>query len=88
MQWRGALLPGLKGLAHMDKILDFLETCDRYHGVWPHWLNGSTGKTVPFSSKDDGGDLVESSFLIQGLIAFRQYLDPGVPAEGAAYKPD
>ena len=71
-----------EGLAHMDKILDFLETCDRYHGVWPHWLNGSTGKTVPFSSKDDGGDLVESSFLIQGLIAFRQYLDPGVPAEG------
>lgn len=69
------------GLAHMNKILGFLETCDRYHGVWPHWLNGSTGKTVPFSQSDDGGDLVETSFLIQGLIAFRQYLDPGVPAE-------
>ncbi|MBE0673153.1 MAG: Ig-like domain-containing protein, partial [Bacteroidales bacterium] len=70
-----------EGLVHMGKILGFLETCDRYHGVWPHWLNGSTGKTVPFSEKDDGGDLVETSFLIQGLIAFRQYLDPGVPAE-------
>ncbi|MBE0675423.1 MAG: Ig-like domain-containing protein, partial [Bacteroidales bacterium] len=70
-----------EGLAHMAKILGFLETCDRYHGVWPHWLNGATGKTVPFSEKDNGGDLVETSFLIQGLIAFRQYLDPGVPAE-------
>ncbi|MFZ2286374.1 MAG: glucoamylase family protein [Bacteroidales bacterium] len=70
-----------QGLAHIGKILTFLETCDRYHGVWPHWLNGATGRTVPFSDKDDGGDLVETSFLIQGLIAFRQYLDPGVPSE-------
>ncbi len=70
-----------EGLAHMDKMLDFLETCDRYHGVWPHWLNGSTGRIVPFSEKDNGGDLVESSFLIQGLITFRQYLDPGIAAE-------
>jgi hypothetical protein len=69
------------GLAHLDRILDFLETCDRYHGAWPHWLNGSTGRTVPFSEKDDGGDLVETSFLIQGLITFRQYLDPDVPSE-------
>lgn len=70
-----------QGLTHMDKILDFLETCDRYHGVWPHWLNGVTGKTVPFSEKDDGGDLVETSFLIQGLLTFRQYLNSGVPGE-------
>ncbi|MCU0459808.1 MAG: Ig-like domain-containing protein [Bacteroidales bacterium] len=70
-----------EGLAHMDKILDFLETCDRYHGVWPHWLNGSTGRIIPFSEKDNGGDLVETSFLLQGLITFRQYLDTGVPGE-------
>jgi len=70
-----------EGLAHIDRILDFLETCDRFHGVWPHWLNGSTGRIVPFSEKDNGGDLVETSFLIQGLITFRQYLVAGVPAE-------
>jgi len=70
-----------QGIAQMIKILHFLETCDRYHGVWPHWLNGATGKTVPFSSKDDGGDLVETSFLIQGLLCFRQYLDSGIPDE-------
>ena len=70
-----------QGIAQMIKILHFLETCDRYHGVWPHWLNGATGKTVPFSSKDDGGDLVETSFLIQGLLCFRQYLNSGTPDE-------
>lgn len=70
-----------QGIARMELILGFLETCDRFHGVWPHWLNGATGKTVPFSSEDDGGDLVETSFLIQGLLTFRQYLDSAVPGE-------
>jgi hypothetical protein len=70
-----------QGLAQMDKMLGFLETCNRYHGAWPHWLNGVTGKTVPFSPKDDGGDLVETSFLIQGLLSFRQYLNSVVPGE-------
>jgi hypothetical protein len=70
-----------QGLTHMDKILDFLETADRFHGVWSHWINGSTGKVIPFSTKDNGGDLVETSFLVQGLLTFRQYLNPTEPAE-------
>jgi hypothetical protein len=69
------------GLVRLDKILTFLETCDRYHGAWPHWLNGSTGKAIPFSPHDDGGDLVETSYMVQGLLTMRQYLDSGVPAE-------
>jgi hypothetical protein len=67
-------------IARIDKILNFLETCDRYHGVWPHWLNGSTGEVIPFSPKDNGADLVETAFLVQGLITVREYLrdtDPG-----------
>jgi len=71
----------IQGLALMEKVLGFLETCDRFHGVWPHWLNGANGKTVPFSLQDDGGDLVETSFLIQGLLSLRQYLDPAIPGE-------
>lgn len=62
------------GLSRLEKIMHFLETCDRFHGAWPHWLNGVTGKTVPFSTLDDGGDLVETSFMIQGLLAMREYL--------------
>lgn len=65
-----------QGIERLDKILDFLETADRFHGVWSHWINGSTGKVIPFSTKDDGGDLVETSFLVQGLLTFRQYLNP------------
>jgi hypothetical protein len=70
-----------EGLNRLDKILDFLETCDRFHGAWPHWLYGSTGKVHPFSTNDDGADLVETSFMIQGLYTIRQYLDPGILEE-------
>lgn len=72
-----------QGLQHMDKILDFLETADRFHGAWSHWINGNTGDVIPFSSNDNGGDLVETAFLVEGLITFRQYLNAGVPAEAA-----
>lgn len=70
-----------EGLDRMDKILGFLETADRFHGAWSHWLNGNTGSVVPFSANDNGGDLVETSFLIQGLLTFRQYLREGDAAE-------
>lgn len=54
-------------------ILTFLESCDRHHGAWSHWYNASTGETLPFSEYDDGGDLVETSFVAQALIALRNY---------------
>jgi len=69
------------GLNRLDQILHFLETCDRFHGAWPHWLNGVTGKTVPFSTLDNGGDIVETSFMIQGLLAMREYLHGTDPRE-------
>jgi hypothetical protein len=55
------------------KILNFLETCDRFHGAWSHWYNADTKKTQPFSTKDDGGDLVETSYVAMALIALRNY---------------
>jgi hypothetical protein len=53
----------------------FLAKASAYHGVFPHFLNGETGRTIPFSRKDDGGDIVETSFLMMGLLAARQYFD-------------
>ena len=70
-----------EGLARLDKILTFLETADRFHGAWPHWWNGETGKVKPFSKFDDGGDLVETSFMLQGLLCVRQYLANGTAQE-------
>ncbi|NLO50598.1 MAG: T9SS type A sorting domain-containing protein [Bacteroidales bacterium] len=64
-----------QGIARMKKILTFLENADRFHGVWPHWLDGNTGKVIPFSELDNGGDLVETAFLVQGLLAARQYFN-------------
>ena len=66
-----------------EKILTFLEASDRFHGVWPHWWQGETGKVKPFSKKDDGGDLVESSFMVQGLLCVRQYFKDGNEREKA-----
>ena len=70
-----------EGLTRLNKILNFLETCDRFHGAWPHWLDGTTGKIVPFTPNDNGADLVETSYMIEGLITMRQYLDAAAPAE-------
>ncbi|WP_167606147.1 glucoamylase family protein [Maribellus sediminis] len=70
-----------QGIDRLKTIVDFLAQADRFHGVWPHWMNGETGKTVPFSSNDDGGDLVETAFMIQGLLTVRQYLNAGVAKE-------
>ncbi len=57
------------------KMVKFLSKANAYHGVFPHWLNGSTGVTIPFSRKDDGADLVETSYLMQGLLCARQYFN-------------
>jgi len=70
-----------EGVDRLEMIVDFLQSADRFHGVWPHWMNGNSGTTIPFSSKDDGADLVETAFMIQGLLAVRQYLDSGNPQE-------
>jgi len=61
----------------LEKIVHFLETSDRFHGAWPHWWNGETGKVKPFGKKDNGGDLVETSYMIQGLLCVRQFFKDG-----------
>lgn len=67
----------------MIQIVSFLQFADRFHGVWPHWMDGKTGNVIPFSQYDNGGDLVESAFMMQGLLAARQYFDQNTPLESA-----
>ena len=69
------------GVKRLQKIVDYLGKADRFHGVWPHWLYGPTGRVKPFGQKDDGGDLVESSFLMTSLLCVRQYFKDGTPDE-------
>jgi hypothetical protein len=77
-----------EGLARMQKIVDFLKNkADRFHGAYPHWLDGTTGKVIPFSARDDGADLVETSFLMEGLLIARQYFD-GIDANETALRND
>lgn len=64
-----------EGIARFEKIINFLKNADRFHGAYPHWMNGSSGKTIPFSDNDNGADLVETSYLMQGLLTVRAYLN-------------
>ena len=72
-----------QAVQRLEKIAEFLAKADRFHGAWPHWLNGNTAKVVPFGKKDNGGDLVETSFLCQGMICVREYFKNGNAAEKA-----
>ena len=72
-----------EGLQRLEKIVQFLETADRFHGAWPHWWNGETGKVKPFGKKDNGADLVETSYMLQGLLCVRQYFKDGNEKEKA-----
>lgn len=69
-------------LNRIEKIVSFLtNNCTQYHGAFSHWIDGTTGKTIPFSVYDDGGDIVETSYLMMGLLCARQYFHQSNPAE-------
>jgi hypothetical protein len=70
-----------EGVNRLLKIVSFLQFADRFHGVFPHWLNGKTGDVVPFGTFDDGGDLVETAFLMEGLLCARQFFIENTPEE-------
>ncbi len=70
-----------EGLERFIRITGFLNKADRFHGAWPHWINGETGRVKPFSPKDDGADIVETAYLMQGLLAVRQYFSHGSAKE-------
>ncbi len=76
-----------QGVERLNKIVGFLEHAQRYHGVWSHYMDGSTGRTMPvFGMYDNGGDLVETSFLMEGLLAARQYFHGTSEAEQSLYR--
>jgi hypothetical protein len=65
-----------EALSRIDTIVNFLTAkVTRYHGAFPHWINGATGATVPFGQQDNGGDIVETSYMIQGLLCARQFFN-------------
>jgi len=70
-----------EGIERLNQMLSYLENADRFHGAWPHWLNGSSGTVKPFSNMDNGGDLVETAYLSQGLICVKEYFKNGTNDE-------
>lgn len=71
-----------EGVERFLKIVRFLNKAERFHGVFPHYIDGRTGKPMAFFGKyDNGGDLIETSFLMQGLLCARQYFTRNTPQE-------
>lgn len=70
-----------EAVTRLQTILNFFENADRFHGAWPHWLNGTNGNVIPFSSQDNGGDIVETALFAQGLICVKEYFKNGSTAE-------
>lgn len=68
-----------EGLARMERIVSFLETADRFHGAYPHWWFGDTGRVKPFGQKDNGGDLVETRFPDAGSACRTPILHQRLP---------
>jgi len=62
-------------IRRLKKMVDFLLHADCYHGIFPHFMNGATGKTIPFGRLDDGADVVETSYLMMGLLTAREYFN-------------
>jgi exo beta-1,2-glucooligosaccharide sophorohydrolase (non-reducing end) len=76
-----------QGLDRLHRIVGFLERASRYHGAWSHYMNGATGQTMPlFGMLDNGGDLVETAFMMQGLLTARQYFKGPSPPERDLYE--
>ncbi len=64
---------------HINTIVSFLSQAPTYHGMYPHFMHGNTGTTIPFGPGDDGADIVETSFLMMGLLTARQFLEKDHP---------
>jgi hypothetical protein len=77
-------VPRDAALERLGRMLDLLARAHRYHGAYPHFMNGRTGESIPFSPDDDAADLVETSFLMMGLLCAREYFDRDAPEEAAA----
>jgi exo beta-1,2-glucooligosaccharide sophorohydrolase (non-reducing end) len=75
-----------EGLGRLEKILGFLERAPRYHGAWSHYMDDTTGQSMAlFGMYDNGGDIVETSYLMQGLLTARQYFHGPTPREKSLY---
>ena len=76
-------IPRAEAVSRLHTAMDFLENADRFHGAWSHWLDGSSGTVIQFGNMDNGGDLVETAFLSQGLIVVHEYFKNGNDTEQA-----
>lgn len=86
-------LPRHEVRGRIEKIVGFLEHAETHHGVFPHFIDSKSGRanffrtaivdgveyTVPL--EECGGNIVETAFLVMGLLSARQYFSQDMKAE-------
>ncbi len=63
------------------KMVNFLLLADSYHGIYPHFINGTTGKPIVFGRLDDGADVLETAYLLMGFLCAREYFTANTESE-------
>lgn len=58
------------------KITRFLKRADRFAGAWAHWYKPD-GRMVPFGSQMQAGEIVETAFMMGGLLTASEYFTGG-----------
>ncbi|MCL2649690.1 MAG: hypothetical protein FWD60_01535 [Candidatus Azobacteroides sp.] len=71
-----------EGIERLLHICRFLNTAERFHGAWSHWMDGVTGKALPFNgNQQNSGDLVETSFMMMSLLTCGEYFNGNTTSE-------
>jgi len=65
---------------HIVKIVRFLKKAERYEGAWAHWYNVK-GEIVPFGNQNDAGEIIETTFMMGGLLTACEYFNGSSEAE-------
>jgi hypothetical protein len=75
-------IPRQEGLDLILRQLRFLDTkAEKQKGAFGHWMDDGSGEIKPFMNPGTSVDLVETAFLIEGVIIAREYFKGDTPEE-------
>ncbi|MDO5113421.1 MAG: glucoamylase family protein [Planctomycetia bacterium] len=67
-------IPREDAAKHIVKMTRFLRSVPRFEGAWAHWYSPE-GDCVRFGNQTAAGEIVETAFLMAGLLVAAEYFD-------------
>ena len=68
------------GAEHIAKMTRFLKKATRFEGAWSHWYY-TNGAPYPFGNQVAAGEIVETAFMMGGLLTACEYFTGNSDAE-------